>query len=190
MNANDLKSDNTFLIAIAGFLAELRQQPGIVDSATVDTLEETASAMQVAVYQCESARREAMAATTRKREACDAARDHYRAVVRQIRSSRNVPVALERRVGIVRRPRNNRPIPALTPSIVEVHGFETGINELKIDTTGNKPGTTYIVEARQEDGNFQFAGISTTRRFSHAGQIPGRRVLYRVKASRPGGDSD
>lgn len=72
------------------------------------------------------------------------------------------------------------PVP---PTDLVVTGNSNGVNLLKWNSGGNKPRTTYIVEAKIGDApNYVFIKATTKTRFEHKNQTPGVKALYRVKA--------
>ena len=75
--------------------------------------------------------------------------------------------------------------PVVPVSKLVVVGMETGINKLKWKRNGNSSQTMFIVEFRAEgEEKWEFAGAVSKTNFIHAGQIPGRRVWYRVTSTR------
>lgn len=73
----------------------------------------------------------------------------------------------------------------VAPSELSVRGFDTGINRLVWKSGGNLRGVSYIVEYRVgSTGPFLFLDVTSKTTMDHAGQTPGQRVEYRVKAKR------
>ncbi len=71
----------------------------------------------------------------------------------------------------------------LAPLDLVVTGSSNGINYVKWKSGGNKPRTTYILEAKIGDATeYVFIKTTTKVRFEHKNQTPGVKVLYRIKA--------
>jgi hypothetical protein len=67
-------------------------------------------------------------------------------------------------------------------------GTSDGTNSLKWNKSGNRQGTTFIIEAKFGDSNDWVMIDAVTRsNYKHTNQTPGVKIQYRVKAKR--GDS-
>ncbi len=71
------------------------------------------------------------------------------------------------------------------PQNLTVKGFSNGTNELKFDRNGNKTGTVFIIEGKVgESANYSIIGTTTKTSYRHAGQKPGVKIVYRIRAQR------
>ncbi|MGC2235064.1 MAG: fibronectin type III domain-containing protein [Pyrinomonadaceae bacterium] len=64
-------------------------------------------------------------------------------------------------------------------------GTSDGTNSLKWNRSGNRQGTTFIIEAKIGDSNvWTMIDAVTNSNYKHKNQTPGVKVQYRVKAKR------
>jgi hypothetical protein len=102
-----------------------------------------------------------------------------------ILAKKNIPDDLKIQLGL--NPRNDQPshVIPVPPADVTARGSANGVNVVRWKAGGNKPGVQYIVERRSMTSmEWQFVGVTTKRRFSHANQLPGHPWIYRVLATR------
>jgi len=71
------------------------------------------------------------------------------------------------------------------PSDLVVTGTSDGTNSLKWNKSGNRQGTTFIIEAKSGDsGEWVMIDAVTSSVYKHINQTPGVKIQYRVKAKR------
>lgn len=76
-------------------------------------------------------------------------------------------------------------LPVYDPTNLSALGCSNGVNELKWNKNGNFAGVTYVIEAAYDGTtDFEIIDLSTTTKFEHFDQTPGREVVYRVFARR------
>jgi hypothetical protein len=64
-------------------------------------------------------------------------------------------------------------------------GTSDGTNSLKWNRSGNRQGTTFIIEAKIGDSNvWTMIDAVTNSTYKHKNQTPGVKVQYRVRAKR------
>lgn len=143
------------------------------------------TALDASVSQFTAAQAAAKSATQGKLTARQSSEAIVRALARAIQANPAVSNGLKESLGVtVRQGPVGRIIP-VTPSGLLVLGQSNGVNVLKWDGTGNKPGVVYVIEAKcGATGAWQYAGLSKRLKFEHAGCTPGQQAMYRVKASR------
>lgn len=75
--------------------------------------------------------------------------------------------------------------PPVAPSNLVVTGTSDGVNALKWSRSGNRQGTTFIIEARIGDSKiWTIIDAVTGSSYKHKNQTPGVTAQYRVKAKR------
>jgi hypothetical protein len=130
-------------------------------------------------------------ATSEKNALRESSTSGLRLAVKRIQAQQMVPVGVLISLGLSTPKTRTSPVQPIPPQSLMVTGLDTGVNRLRWDKNGNRPGAVFMVEAREvPDGAFTFVGMSTRPAFDHEGQRPGRRVEYRVKATRSAGASD
>lgn len=71
------------------------------------------------------------------------------------------------------------------PADLVATGTSDGTNSLKFSRSGNRQGTTFIIEAKIGDSNsWVMMDAVTGSNYKHKNQTPGVKVQYRVKAKR------
>ncbi|HQU84141.1 MAG TPA: fibronectin type III domain-containing protein [Pyrinomonadaceae bacterium] len=99
------------------------------------------------------------------------------------KSDKTIPDSLIELLGLDADSNNLTPIVPVAPTDLVVMGSSNGVNSLKWKSGGNKPRTTYIVEAKIGAATeYVFVKATSKTRFEHKNQTPGVKVLYRVKA--------
>lgn len=100
----------------------------------------------------------------------------------RVQGTAGVLDSLKSQLGLlVRAPPTRRP--ATTPQELMASGSETGVNSLKWKTGSGGRGATYCIEAQFGAGTtWTIVGMTTASHFKHAGQTPGNRIAYRVRA--------
>lgn len=94
-----------------------------------------------------------------------------------------IPDALIELLGLDPDSTNLTPIVPVAPTDLVVEGRSNGINYLRWKSGGNKPRTTYIIEAKIGAATeYVFIKATTKVRFEHKNQTPGIKALYRAKA--------
>ena len=111
--------------------------------------------------------------------------NQVRSIVRRIQSNPAVTVALKNQLVI--NPRNTpktHTSPAQPTSLL-ASPDTSGVNSLAWNRNGNKPTTTFVIEAMLgASTTFEQIGTTTKTKFDHTGQTPGVKVTYRVTAER------
>lgn len=76
-------------------------------------------------------------------------------------------------------------LPVYDPTNLSALGCSNGVNQLKWNKNGNLAGVTYVIEAAYDGStDFEIVDLSTSTKFEHFDQTPGREVVYRVFARR------
>lgn len=103
----------------------------------------------------------------------------------RVASTPTAPTELKQQLGITTRKGPSAPTTPTAPKDLVVRGFDDGQNKLTWNGNGNRPNTTYVIEAMVADATeYTIIGLTTKRRFIHLNQKPGVRVAYRVRAQR------
>lgn len=125
----------------------------------------------------------AVAATAALHQTMKNALDLISSVNNGVKSNKTVPNSLIELLGLDANDNNLTTIVAVAPTDLVAEGRSNGINYLRWKSGGNKPRTTYIIEAKIGDAeDYVFISVTTKMRFEHKNQTPGVRVFYRVKA--------
>lgn len=125
----------------------------------------------------------AVASTTSLKLTVKNVKEVISSVNKIIKSYKDIPAELIELVGLDAEDKNLTPIVPVAPTNLVVEGRSNGINYLRWENGGNKPRTTYIIEAKIADSaEFVFIKSTTKTRFQHKNQIPGVKVFYRIKA--------
>ena len=75
--------------------------------------------------------------------------------------------------------------PTAQPTSLLASPDSSGVNSLAWNRNGNKPATTFVIEAMLgASTTFEQIGTTTKTRFDHTGQTPGVKATYRVTAER------
>lgn len=100
-----------------------------------------------------------------------------------LKGNKDAPAELIEMIGLDVEDGSLTAIIPVAPADLVVTGSSNGINLLKWKSGGNKPRTTYIIEAKIGDATeYVFVKATSKTRFEHKNQTPGVKVLYRVKA--------
>jgi len=131
------------------------------------------------------------AATAAKATSRETANVLLRGLIKRIEGKPNVPNALINELGMSVRDTNPTRIEPAVPLNLAVIGSPFGYNTLIWDKNGNTSGAMFIVEAAIGSATtFSYVGQTSVATFKHIGQIPGVKVIYRVKATRTRLESD
>ena len=127
----------------------------------------------------------AKGATSTKDASRKGANNEARLLVRRFQSIPTLNATLKNQLGI--NPRTNKPThpdPA-QPTKLTVTPDASGVNRLQWNRAGNKPTTTFVIEAMLGAAtSFEQIGTTTKTKFDHTGQTPGVKATYRVTAER------
>lgn len=105
----------------------------------------------------------------------------------QFQSNPGVSQELIAELGLTVRGTGGGSVPLYPASGLTAVGCSDGLNRLKWAANGNESGTTYVIEAAFDGSvNWEYVDVSTSTRFDHTGQTPGRAVVYRIVATRSG----
>jgi len=153
--------------------------PAVADSAAL------VAAFKTSVAELNALKNQLKAAASKQRSAQAAMEKDLRAKGRYILASPNVDNAHRRLAGYKIRdtkPTDSIPIPVIG---LAAFGGGDGVNHLRWDTNGNKPGTHYNIEAKIGDSQYWvMVGHTAAKRWKHKGQTPGVRIVYRICSQR------
>ena len=108
-----------------------------------------------------------------------------RSLVRKIQGNPAVTVALKNQLNINPRNTPKTHTPPAQPTQLLATPDVSGVNRLNWNRNGNKPTTTFVIEAMSGAATaFEPIGTTTKTKFEHTGQTPGVKVTYRVVAER------
>ena len=132
-----------------------------------------------------AARNAHLSATSAK----DAARARFtseiRELVREIQGAPNVTTPLALALGLKPRKVPRVKSAPAAPQKLTAKAAPNGVHTLQWQRMGNKPNTTFEIEAQTGDSAaWQIVGSVTATRFTHYGQVPGVKITYRVTARR------
>ena len=118
--------------------------------------------------------------TTRK-----ASVSSVRTVVRKIQANPAVTNALKAQLGITVKDTVITPVVPVTPAELVVQGLDSGTNVLNWKRNGNKPSVQFMIEAKiGTAAAWALIDVTSATKFSHTGQTPGVKAIYRVRARR------
>ncbi len=101
----------------------------------------------------------------------------------------NVSNSIKEQLGLNVRDSTPTPIIPVAPSELVATAASDGTHTLSWKANGNKGGTQYIVESKfDKTTDFTFVNVTTKTKLEHTKQVPGIRIVYRVKARR--GDNE
>ena len=124
-------------------------------------------------------------ATSAKNGSRRNANNEVRLLVRRFQSIPGLSSTLKNQLGI--NPRTAKPTRTdpTQPTKLTVTPDASGINSLQWNRNGNKPNTTFVIEAMLGAATtFEQIGTTTKTKFEHTGQTPGVKATYRVIAER------
>lgn len=154
-----------------------------ITTATITSLNDVKTLLDTKIANRQTKQEEAVAATSEMNQTAKNAVDLVSLVNNGIKSNKAIPESLIELLGLDANDNSLTPIVPVAPTDLVAEGRSNGINYLRWKSGGNKPRTTYIVEAKIGDApNYVFVTVSTKLRFEHKNQTPGVRVFYRVKA--------
>ena len=111
--------------------------------------------------------------------------NQVRSIVRRIQSNPAVTVALKNQLVINPRNKPKTHTPPAQPTSLLASPDSSGVNSLAWNRSGNKPTTTFVIEAMTGTATtFEQIGVTTKTKFDHTGQTPGVKVTCRVTAER------
>lgn len=151
----------------------------------VEALAELAQEFAQAMTELEEARNAAIAATARKNDVRQRAEEVFRNVARVISANAEIESKYKADLGLSI---ENQPSgPVRIPSGLVVRMDVSGVNTLRWKRSGNSRATTFVVEADYYDGvGWRVVDVCTRLGFAHKGQKVGKKVSYRVYATRAG----
>lgn len=118
-----------------------------------------------------------------KNDSRTASEELFRSTAKFVNANPNVPTGLKADLGI-----NPSPVPSgpvVTPTFLNVVGYENGDNVVTWKRTGNATGTAFVLEVKMDSASpWTILATATKVKFVHTGQIPGQRISYRVYAQR------
>ncbi len=127
----------------------------------------------------------AKAAVATKITSRKAINNQVRTLVRRIQGNPAVSVALKNQLVINPRNTPKTHTPPAQPTSLLASPDTSGVNSLAWNRNGNKPSTTFVIEAMLgASTTFEAVGTTTKTRFDHTGQTPGMKATYRVIAER------
>ena len=127
----------------------------------------------------------AKAAVATKITSRKAINNQVRTLVRRIQGNPAVSVALKNQLVINPRNTPKTHTPPAQPTSLLASPDTSGVNSLAWNRNGNKPATTFVIEAMLgASTTFEAVGTTTKTRFDHTGQTPGMKATYRVIAER------
>lgn len=110
-----------------------------------------------------------------------------RKLVRAIQGDAAVPVGLITNLGLKPHTGAHSHSAPVAPTKLIAQAASNGVHRLKWNRMGNKPNTTFLIEAQTgADPEWRIAGATTAANFTHSDQIPGVKITYRVRARRAG----
>lgn len=188
MPANFIPANDTeFADWLENFHAVAEENKATLTLADADLTQSSAvkDALRSAITRFTATQAEARSATQSKMTARKEAENLARAFARRVQANPHVSNALKESLGVPVREPSTSPILPMTPANLVVRGQDNGINILKWDAGGNKPGAQYIIEGKcGEETAWSFVDVCTRTTYKHAGCKPGVRALYRIKAKR------
>ena len=111
--------------------------------------------------------------------------NQVRSIVRRIQSNPAVTAALKNQLNINPRNTPKTRTPPAQPTYLLASPDSSGVNSLAWNRNGNKPNTTFVIEAMLgASTTFEQIGTTTKTKFDHTGQTPGVKATYRVIAER------
>lgn len=157
---------------------------GLTES-QVEALSDLAQEFQQAMTEMEAARNAAIAATARKNEVRQRAEEVFRNVARVISANAEIEPKYKADLGLSI---ENQPSgPVRIPLGLGVTMDVSGVNTLRWNRSGNSRATMFVVEADHYDGlGWRVVDVCTRLSFVHKGQKVGKKVSYRVYATRAG----
>jgi len=97
----------------------------------------------------------------------------------------DLPPDILEEMGLTPNKKRSASVAPFEPSELIVSGTSDGVNSLKWNRNGNRPGTMFIIEARiGEADDWAMIDVVTGSTYKHRNQKPGVTAQYRVKAKR------
>ncbi len=187
------QNDTEFAVWLANFNAVARENNLILklDERELEKCEDSLTDLNTAIATFTKVQAEARSATTGKTSARATAEGQARDLAGQVRNNKKIPNELKEKLGIATRDTTPTAPVLATPANLVVTGLDSGINQLRWDSKGNRQGTIYVVEARTgESTQWVMVDAVTKTRYEHTGQRPGVSVRYRIRAKRGDKASD
>ncbi len=165
--------------------AENDDAPLIMPLAAVAALRALASDFADKILSVENARAGLANAVAVKDEARAAVEVRFRAEIQRVQVDPLVTDSKRVAAGIPVRDTIRTTSAPVTPSALVAVADAAGINNLTWDGSANASGIQYVVEAKIAPAlDFSTVDVVTAQKFAHTAQMPGRNVVYRVKARR------
>jgi len=164
-------------------MAEAKKAELSISNALLSDLTEGKSDLDVGIDERQATKEAASAAVTGLKQKFKRALAAIAALNQTLKGNKDAPAELIEMLGLDVDDNSLTAIIPVAPTDLVVTGSSNGINLLKWSSGGNKPRTTYIVEAKIGDApDYVFVKATTKTRFEHKNQTPGVKALYRVKA--------
>lgn len=164
-------------------MAEAKKAELGISNALLSDLTEGKSDLDVGIDERQATKEAASAAVTALKQKYKRALAAIAALNKTLKGNKDAPAELIEMLGLDVENGNLTAIIPVAPADLVVTGSSNGVNSLKWKSGGNKPRTTYIVEAKIGAAvDYVFVKATSKTRFEHKNQTPGVKVLYRVKA--------
>lgn len=162
----------------AVYAAELNLTPEQIEALT-----ESVEQFREAYTESQAAKAKAAGKINAKDSLRRACEDLIRPTARVINANPNIENLVKAKLGI--NVVGHSAGPVQPPTDLVAKGFANGVNQISWSRNGNARNTTFLIEASYDrSGVWEFVGVTNKTKFTHTGQIPGRRVVYRVFAAR------
>ena len=164
-------------------MAEAKKAELGISNALLSDLTEGKTDLDVGIDERQATKEAASAAVTGLKQKYKRALAAIAALNQTLKGNKDAPAELIEMIGFDVEDGSLTAIIPVAPADLVVTGSSNGVNLVKWKSGGNKPRTTYIVEAKIGDApDYVFVKATTKTRFEHKNQTPGVKVLYRVKA--------
>lgn len=164
-------------------VADLNKSELNITSATLVELQAVKADLDARLTDRQAKQEAAIAATTALNQAVKTANSLIGSVNISVKSNKTVSASLIEALGLDANDDSFTTNVPVAPTDLIVEGRSNGINYIKWNAGGNKPRTTFILEAKTgNSADYAFVKALTKTRYEHKNQTPGVRVFYRVKA--------
>ena len=172
-------------------IAEAKKAELGISNALLANLTDGKSDLDVGIDERQATKEAASAAVTGLKQKYKKALAAISALNTTLKGNKDAPAELVEMLGLDVDDGSLTAIVPVAPTDLVVTGSSNGVNLLKWKTGGNKPRTTFIVEAKIGAApDYVFIKATTKTRFEHKNQTPGVKALYRVKAVHADLESD
>ena len=180
-------NDETLTLKLTNTSASLLEDlsPYGVSEEEVLALQDLSADLQTAIALQIAAENFKLAATTGKLAAREDAIQTASNLVAKIYANPEVTDTMLAKIGLAQRPKYARTRPLIPVTSFFAKAFETGEVKLKWNRNGNSASVIFVVEAQTEpDGPFQYIVSTSRTRVTLRNYAPGKRVTFRVFATR------